>query len=264
MSEQKKPLSESEARREVEEFDKMAGKHGLPLMNEYSRLEDVQTAEDLLEGAEGTNVPQQEETVEGLNDQIQVLARQIKSDGDSKQLVPQIQALEKRRQTLREPKLQKPAVDWKFAQSLVDRIGDAKESESFKTLIAKFPVELQLSYVKRLAGSFKKDDEVSVRMEIRGLLFEMSRIGDALERGRETIDFNIKLPERVRYEGFPKGDVDFSGAPDRPLEHAIELDVPTSREGKPFIHEVKWYSRRFYGQSAKIGRASCRERGEIS
>jgi len=120
---------------------------------------------------------------------------------------------------------------------------------NFEEFAAHLPDYLRPRYLKRLESALANPSEVASVTAVKGLFFELSRIVQVLSDGSEDIDFDLLAGEEIEvsYMGFPKKGADISMPPTKELRSGIDLDVPISRNGKPYVYEAKSYPRMAYG-----------------
>lgn len=93
----------------------------------------------------------------------------------------------------------------------------------------------------------QEQKEVSRTTQIRGLLFEMEKIGEISNQGYEKVDFDLEFPENIEFLGLEKNSTDTNEQPTKEIDSKIEVDIPLNKEGDPYIYEVKSYSRKSFG-----------------
>lgn len=135
------------------------------------------------------------------------------------------------------------------SQELIARIPE-ESREKFSKLIENIPEDLRIKYIQTLEGCLSNKDEVTIRTQVRGLVFELSRINSVIHQGLEQIDFDLEIPQKVEFLGFAKNTADFSHEPTQKFQSPIQLDVPIVRNGKPHVYEAKSYSRMQFGSLA--------------
>lgn len=120
--------------------------------------------------------------------------------------------------------------------------------EQLNTYLSMLPEHLHEGYLKRYEDALAQSDVVSGITKVRGLLFEVSRICKVINEGMETVGFGLMdEPRRVTYLGFPKKGADMTLPPYKEFTSLIDIDVPISREGEPYVYETKSSTRRSYG-----------------
>ncbi len=118
----------------------------------------------------------------------------------------------------------------------------AEERGDLPALFAAVPESTQAKYAKTIEGALNSPDEVATRTAIRGAAFELSRSKIIMEQGLEQISFDLQIPERIHFIGYTKKD-NFDAEPSKEYDSAIELDVPITRDGRPYVYETKSYPR---------------------
>lgn len=121
-----------------------------------------------------------------------------------------------------------------------------EERGNLPSLFAAVPENIQEKYIKTIEGALNNKDEVAVRTAIRGAVFELSRINTVMRQGLEQVDFNLQIPDKIRFVGYTKKD-GFDAEPTKEYNSTAELDVPIVRDGKPYIYETKSYPRMLFG-----------------
>lgn len=121
-----------------------------------------------------------------------------------------------------------------------------EERGNLPSLFAAVPENIQEKYIKTIEGALNNKDEVAVRTAIRGAAFELSRINTVMRQGLEQVDFNLQIPDKIRFVGYTKKD-GFDAEPTKEYNSTAELDVPIVRDGKPYIYETKSYPRMLFG-----------------
>ena len=120
--------------------------------------------------------------------------------------------------------------------------------EQLNAFLSVIPEHLHDGYLKRYEDALANPDEVSGITRVKGILFEVSRICKVINEGKETVDFGLMDESlSVTYLGFPKKGTDMTLPPRKELTSSIDFDVPISREGEPYVYEVKSSTRRSYG-----------------
>ena len=120
--------------------------------------------------------------------------------------------------------------------------------EQLDSYLSMLPERLHSGYLKRYEDAIANPNVVSGATTIKGLLFEVSRICKVIEEGKEEIDFGLMdEPLDVTYFGFPKKGADMTLPPHKELTSSIDIDVPISRDGEPYVYETKSSTRRSYG-----------------
>lgn len=125
--------------------------------------------------------------------------------------------------------------------NLLSRVS-AEERDDLPALFAAVPEGTQAKYAKTIEGALNNPDEIATRTAIRGAAFELSRSKIIMEQGLEQISFDLQIPERIHFIGYTKKD-DFDAEPSKEYDSAIELDVPITRDGRPYVYETKSYPR---------------------
>jgi len=139
----------------------------------------------------------------------------------------------------------------------IDLIPRAVDRQQLSSLLEIIPNEqTKKGYLRQVELILKNPDEVSRTTQIRGLIFELSRISEIINQGIETIDFNaVNLKSDKKYIGY-KSDQDISTAmeniPTTERKIDIQIDVPLKKVGKdgvkrPYIYETKYSLRHQYG-----------------
>ncbi|MBR2544034.1 hypothetical protein IKF04_01895 [Candidatus Saccharibacteria bacterium] len=121
-----------------------------------------------------------------------------------------------------------------------------EERGNLPSLFAAVPENIQEKYTKTIEGALNNKDEVAVRTAIRGAAFELSRINTVMRQGLEQVDFNLQIPDKIRFVGYTKKD-GFDAEPTKEYNSTAELDVPIVRDEKPYIYETKSYPRMLFG-----------------
>lgn len=144
-------------------------------------------------------------------------------------------------QTQAMPEAQLEIPEEKAAQTL-------NPAEQLNTYLGMLPEQLHGGYLKRYEDAIANPDAVSGITKVKGLLFEVSRICKVINEGKESVDFGLMdEPPKVTYLGFPKKGADMTLPPHKELTSSIDIDVPISREGEPYVYEAKSSTRRSYG-----------------
>lgn len=122
-------------------------------------------------------------------------------------------------------------------------------------LFMNIPPKLHNRYLKRIQGTFSESDDIAKESGLGGVIFELEKINELIQTKNEKVDFELQ-PLKIDFMGFGRK-VSWNNVlnpkPEDPnpmelLEkNSVDFDVPITRNGKPYIYEVKKYGRMSYG-----------------
>ena len=179
------------------------------------------------------------------------LKDQATSTEDKKELVQQKKNYQDKVRELQTkyPEFATAGLKAKQSEKKQELIGQIPEEsrQKFNDLLQNIPEKLQARYIQTLEGCLGNKDEVTIRTQIRGLVFELSRINSVIRQGLEQIDFDLEIPQKVEFVGLAKNGEDIRREPTQKYKSPIQLDVPLVRNGKPYVYEAKSYTRMQFG-----------------
>lgn len=122
-----------------------------------------------------------------------------------------------------------------------------KERRNIEELLDGVPDNIRDKYISTIGSGLTNKDEVAQRTSVRGAVFELDRINKLINQGLETVDFDENVNTPIHFLGYTKKENGYQAAPTKEYDSPIQLDVPISRDGKPYVYEVKSYPRMQFG-----------------
>ena|GEM_PF-1469660 len=134
----------------------------------------------------------------------------------------------------------------------LDSLPNQIDRVNFGQTFLELPEASRQRFADKLNDAVKNPDEVARTTQVRGVIFEMSRLQRISQQGLEAVAPTWTATEPVQYTGFNRKATDFSQPPNHDLKAAITSDVPIEREGgTQYVYEVKSSPRRQFGNDVQ-------------
>ncbi len=141
------------------------------------------------------------------------------------------------------------------AAEILSGIKDEQVRKRVGELFVNIPPKLHNRYLKRIQGTFSESDDIAKESGLGGVIFELEKINELIQTKNEKVDFELQ-PLKIDFMGFGRkanwNNILYPKAEDPSTmelleKNSVDFDVPITRNGKPYIYEVKKYGRMAYG-----------------